>query len=72
MTADTANSLGIYVRLDSGFEDALARTIAALKVEGFGVLTEIDVQDTFKKKLGVDHPPYKSWAPATRPCLTAP
>ncbi len=36
-----------------GFEDALARTREALKEEGFGVLTEIDIQATLKKKLDV-------------------
>jgi len=36
------------------FEQALERVTAALKKEGFGVLTEIDVKDTLKKKLNVD------------------
>ena len=55
----TENSLGFYVRLSTDYETALAKTIAALKVEGFGVLTEIDVKDTMKKKLNVDMAPYK-------------
>ncbi len=36
------------------FEDAIEKTIAALKEEGFGVLTEIDIKATLKKKLDAD------------------
>ena len=41
------------------FDEAIERTIAALKTEDFGVLTEIDVSATLKKKLGVDFPRYR-------------
>ncbi|MEP7134478.1 MAG: DUF302 domain-containing protein [Chloroflexota bacterium] len=41
------------------FEDAITRVTEELKKEGFGVLTEIDMQATLKKKLGVDLRPYK-------------
>jgi uncharacterized protein (DUF302 family) len=40
------------------FEEADQRVRAALKDEGFGVLTEIDVSATLKEKLDVDFPPY--------------
>ncbi|MBL8096431.1 MAG: DUF302 domain-containing protein [Anaerolineales bacterium] len=53
------SALGLTVRLSSDYDSAVVRVTAALKVEGFGVLTEIDVRDTLKKKLDVDFRPYK-------------
>jgi uncharacterized protein (DUF302 family) len=48
-----------YVReVSLTFEEAIARTEAALKSEGFGVLCEIDIQAKLKEKLGVDFPRY--------------
>lgn len=41
------------------FEEAITRTTQALKEEGFGILTEIDIKDTLKQKLDVDLPKYK-------------
>ena len=45
--------------VSTSYEDTLERAVAALATEGFGVLTEIDVAATLKKKLGKDMPPYK-------------
>ena len=45
--------------LPIAFDKVVARTMEALKKEGFGVLTEIDVKETLKKKIGVDFPNYK-------------
>ena len=44
--------------LDVSFDDAIERTEAALKTEGFGVLTRADVQQTLKTKIDVDFRPY--------------
>jgi uncharacterized protein (DUF302 family) len=52
-------AFGIRKTLDLGFDEALARVPEALKAEGFGVLTEIDVQATLKKKLDVDFRRYR-------------
>jgi uncharacterized protein (DUF302 family) len=55
----TATQLGLTVRLNTTYEAALTRVTEALKAEGFGVLTEIDVPATLKQKLGIDFRPYK-------------
>ncbi len=49
-----------YARtVNLSFDDAIQRVTEALKEEGFGILTEIDVKETLKKKLDVDFRPYR-------------
>jgi len=50
--------LAFQVELNDPYETALQRVTAALKEEGFGVLTEIDVKATMKEKLDADFRPY--------------
>lgn len=50
MTTD----LGIRTTLKTSFEQAVQKTTDALKTEGFGVLTQIDVKTTLKEKINVD------------------
>lgn len=51
---------GFYCTLTGlGFQDAVTRVTDALKVEGFGVLTDIDVQATMKAKLNIEVPAYR-------------
>jgi uncharacterized protein (DUF302 family) len=50
---------GFSVQMNCGFDEAVDKVTEALKTEGFGVLTEIDVKATLKKKIDVDRKPYK-------------
>lgn len=45
--------------LQSSFDDAVRRTTDALGKAGFGIITEIDVKETFRKKLGADYRNYR-------------
>jgi uncharacterized protein (DUF302 family) len=56
----TSSSYGFQCVLPKqGFAHAVARVTDALKAEGFGILTEIDVQAMMKAKLGIDGLPYR-------------
>jgi len=44
---------------DLAFDDAITHVTAILKEHGFGILTEIDVKETLKKKIDVDFRPYR-------------
>ena len=48
----------IATRLPLSFDEAIERTEAALKEEGFGIISRIDIQEALKTKLGADFRPY--------------
>jgi uncharacterized protein (DUF302 family) len=56
--SDPTQDYGIRRRLDLPYADAIEATRAALATEGFGILTEIDVRATLKKKLDADFRDY--------------
>ena len=55
----TQSQIGMTVRVQADYDTTLVRVTDTLRAEGFGVLTEIDVKETLKKKLDVDFRPYK-------------
>lgn len=50
----TKQTLGITVKLDTDYDTALTQVTEALKAEGFGILTSIDMKKTLKEKIDVD------------------
>lgn len=55
----TINGYALETTTARPFEDAIARVTALLAAHGFGILTEIDVQATLRKKLGLETRPYR-------------
>ncbi len=53
------SNYGISKKVNLSFEEAVEKTISALKEKGFGILTEIDVKATLKEKLGIDYKNYR-------------
>ena len=51
--------IGINTTLNTSFDEAIRLVTAALKEQGFGVLSDLDMQATMKEKLGVQMPPYR-------------
>jgi len=50
---------GFSVQIPGDFQEAVSRVTEALKAQGFGIISDIDVQSTMKEKLGVDGQPYR-------------
>jgi uncharacterized protein (DUF302 family) len=59
MATDIDLARGYWKDLSISYEEALSRLPEALKKEGFGIITQIDIQETFKAKLGVDFRRYR-------------
>lgn len=59
MSIETTTRYGFGKPVNLSFENAIGRVTQELQKEGFGVLTDIDVAATMKKKLNADMPPYR-------------
>jgi uncharacterized protein (DUF302 family) len=53
-----SEEIGFEIRIDKPYDEAVKMVTIALKTEGFGVLTQIDVRATLKEKLGEEFRPY--------------
>jgi len=51
-------AVGLRIKVSLPYSEAVEKTVAALKTEGFGVLTTIDVKQTMREKLGEEYRPY--------------
>lgn len=59
MATEIDRARGHWKELSISYEEALLRLPEALEKEGFGIITQIDIQETFKAKLGVDFRRYR-------------
>ena len=53
-----SNPISYQILISGSFDETLTKVIEALKKEGFGILSQIDVQQTFKEKLDTDFRPF--------------
>ena len=58
MSLELYSPYGFGLKVNLPYAEAVERTKAALKEQGFGVLTEVDIKQTMKEKRGVDFRPY--------------
>ncbi|HEB84228.1 MAG TPA: DUF302 domain-containing protein [Bacteroidetes bacterium] len=56
---DSIGGFALRTRTSLGFEEAIEKITGLLQEQGFGILTEIDVQATLKAKLGINTSPYR-------------
>ncbi len=58
MSLEQYSPYGFGLKVNLPYAEAVERTKAALKEQGFGVLTEVDIKQTMKEKRGIDFRPY--------------
>jgi uncharacterized protein (DUF302 family) len=58
MSLEQFSPYGFGLKVNLPYAEAVERTKAALKEQGFGILTEVDIKQTMKEKQGIDFRPY--------------